>query len=276
MQSNKQARLLLLVCALLWLTLAAVLRSHAVQVDSSAVPTPPLTQRTGEFVDKRVLVQWLVNDTWLEVYVEAETTGWVGIGFSGDDRMPGSDMVVGFVNSTTALLTDRHTLTQRVQPFLDSTQDVQLLAGSEEGGYTRLRFRRPLAASDAAEIEDRAVASTRYLLFAMGTDDFAPDGSFLQHIHRGRVEVDLLSGVVGSVEPVQHGTRALVHGTLMTVAWLLITPVAVYVAAFLKNPLGRWWLPVHAGLQVVAMCLSLAAFGVIISLVQQYSLGHFK
>ena len=41
--------------------------------------------------------------------VEAETTGWVGLGFSSNGQMIGSDMVIGWVKDGTGFLTVRTT-----------------------------------------------------------------------------------------------------------------------------------------------------------------------
>ena len=44
----------------------------------------------------------------------------------------------------------------------------------------------------------------------------------------------------------------VVHGTLMTVAWLILIPIGIYIAAFHKN-LGHLWYRLHLGIQSIAI-----------------------
>lgn len=57
--------------------------------------------------DERMKLFWTID--WdaetVSFAVEAETTGWVGLGFSGSSQMSGSDVVIGWVKDGKGFLT---------------------------------------------------------------------------------------------------------------------------------------------------------------------------
>ena len=64
--------------------------------------------------EEKMKLFWTIDwdDESVSFAVEAETTGWVGLGFSSNGQMIGSDMVIGWVKDGTGFLTVRTTDSQ--------------------------------------------------------------------------------------------------------------------------------------------------------------------
>ena len=118
--------------------------------------------------------------------VNVSTTGWVGFGLSPNGQMPGSDVIIGWVDQTGEVqfmvrinslyvqairytmrsvwtctcivhtdymyaLQDRYA-TGRFLPPVDLSQDWFLVSGEEENGYTILEFTRNLTSCDMNDL----------------------------------------------------------------------------------------------------------------------------
>lgn len=70
---------------------------------------------------------------------KARGTGWVAVGFSTDQYMPGTDVfMAGVLPDGTTYGTDRFAYF-RSAPIADASQDARLLAASEADGFTTSR-----------------------------------------------------------------------------------------------------------------------------------------
>ena len=73
--------------------------------------------------------------------VEVETMGWVGLGFSPNGGMIGSDIMMGWVKDGVATITDRFAVSESL-PEVDINQDLDLVEGYERDGKTVIEFCR--------------------------------------------------------------------------------------------------------------------------------------
>lgn len=86
--------------------------------------------------------------------VTARASGWVAVGFSSDQYMPATDIVMaGVLPDGTAYHQDAFAQ-RRTPPNRDASQDVQLLSASELGGVTSYSFSRLLNTGDASQDYD--------------------------------------------------------------------------------------------------------------------------
>ena len=46
----------------------------------------------------------------------------------------------------------------------------------------------------------------------------------------------------------------------MTIAWILLVPIGIFVARFFKNKLGVWWFRIHITVMGLAAILTIAGF----------------
>jgi hypothetical protein len=115
------------------------------------------------------LAEWgLTSDGLLAMRLSAETTGWVGIGFSEDRSMPQSDIVTGAAASdgSFSYVQDRFA-TGRFEPAIDAQQDIEVLSATHVDGVTSIEFLRPLTSTDTVSDFDLALGPY-YLLYAWG------------------------------------------------------------------------------------------------------------
>ena len=75
--------------------------------------------------------------------------------------MPGSDIMIGWVDDDGEVyLQDRYT-TSKAVPILDPHQNLTLISGEESDGMTRIRFKRPKYTCNENDIQS-SQGTTRY------------------------------------------------------------------------------------------------------------------
>lgn len=98
----------------------------------------------------------------------ARGTGWVAVGFSTDQYMPGTDVfMAGVLPDGSTYGSDRFAYF-RSAPVLDVRQDARLLAASEAGGFTTITFDRPLSTGDAMDYD--LTQGSYYLMMAFNAN----------------------------------------------------------------------------------------------------------
>lgn len=108
--------------------------------------------------------------------VRVQTTGWVGFGISPFGGMNQADVVIGWVNGTGAtIFHDRFAATTAL-PEIDPSQDWTLREGSEDAGWTVLKFERLYDTGDA-EKDHPILRGTTRLIFSWNDDEPAAGGS---------------------------------------------------------------------------------------------------
>ncbi|XP_033104846.1 DBH-like monooxygenase protein 1 [Anneissia japonica] len=118
--------------------------------------------------DENIKLLWSVEDDNITFEVRANTTGYVGIGFSTNGGMRGADIILGWVKEGTPYISDRHGIGNE-EPVVDVQKDVELLYGSETDDLTILGFRRKLLTCDP---DDNDIGSdTIRVIWAYHPDD---------------------------------------------------------------------------------------------------------
>ncbi|XP_078372321.1 DBH-like monooxygenase protein 1 homolog [Oculina patagonica] len=125
--------------------------------------------------------------------VEAATTGWVGFGFSsGNGKMAGSDVVIGWVKDSKGYLTDRFADAKALPP-LDKENNYVLTGFEESDKKTVLRFNRKF---DTCDVRDRKIEQgTTKVVFAFHTEDPVSDDDIKYHTYRGSKSILLLNSL---------------------------------------------------------------------------------
>jgi hypothetical protein len=154
-----------------------------------------------------------------------------------------------------------------------TSQDLTAASVTQSGGSTTASFTRLLRTADA---EDAAVgcAAAQTLVFACGAGN-----GFGQHAlaDRGAVSYDWVAGV-GSAAG-QGGMTASVialHAALMLLAWALLIPCGVAVAALFKDfKKDAWWFRVHRAGSVAGLICATVGFAVIAGATSDANRAHF-
>jgi hypothetical protein len=123
-----------------------------------------------------VALHWANDAQYLYGALEAQTEGWVAVGFDPEDRMQGANYIFGYVSGDRTTVEDMF----GVRPFgpgshpsdeqLGGQNHVAEFGGLEEGGRTLIEFKIPLDSGDEYDKPLRA-GSTYPILLAMGPSD---------------------------------------------------------------------------------------------------------
>ena len=163
----------------------------------------PLIHCHHQYESTKVLLNGNYNMSWtttgdsVNFRVRARTTGWVGLGFSANNKgdMMGGDMIIGWVKAGAVTVKDAFA-PRKDTPEVDARQDVFNISGSELHGITELTYSRNITVT-ACDADDSPLrpGSSR-IIFAFGNED--PAGSWLDSgdwhgYNRGSATVFLLS-----------------------------------------------------------------------------------
>ena len=137
--------------------------------------------------------EWrLTNDT-IHVRLQAETTGWVGIGFNPSQAMKDANFILGYVKNHKVKVTNDFGITSRQHKpdtELGGESNITEIGGSEENGLTTINFTIPLDSGD--EYDGKIFTDQEnivLLAYGSGRDSFKG-----KHKYRTSLKVNLGNG----------------------------------------------------------------------------------
>ena len=176
---------------------------------------------------------------------------WVAIGFSENGQMVGSSAVVALPSSGEVKKYDMTSIILAgVVPMPEDQQTLIEPSVVQEGGTTTLNFTKIL--DEANELPIVIGPNTFIGAYGFGNN-------FFMHEARGSFSVDLLEGVV---ETVETRKKALwkAHGWCAALAWGILSPIAIGAAILRKWFPDGLWLKIHQYLNLLVVLLTIAAF----------------
>jgi hypothetical protein len=159
--------------------------------------------------------------------LEAESDGWISIGFSSDGSMAGSQAVIGIPSEGTVLKYDL-TNTANLMP-----KDRQTLSGTsieEMDGMVMMEFVKILV--EEWEVPIHKDEENKFI-YAKGSDDLG------YHTAKAAFVLDLSSGLKeeGKVPNIKVW---FAHGVMAFLAWGVLVPISVN-----ASPKGPLWFSLH-------------------------------
>ncbi len=143
-------------------------------------------------------VAWTRNPSGnLDITVTGKTTGWVGIGFSNDQSMLNSDVILGGVGCCNQNYLYDAWAGDHAPPAVDTQNDLTLLSASETNGTTQIRFERPLATGDGNDLD--LTQGPVYLLWALGPEDITDPTQAAYHLSNRGVSAGKIDFKVSAV-----------------------------------------------------------------------------
>jgi hypothetical protein len=115
---------------------------------------------------------WEVSGEEIIFTFAANTTGWISVGFNPSRVMKDAQYVIGYVaDGQTAVRDDFGTGTFAHGPDTDlgGTDDIRLISGREENGWTELVFALPIDSGDEYDVP-LTIGETHKILIAYGPD----------------------------------------------------------------------------------------------------------
>jgi hypothetical protein len=136
-----------------------------------------------------ITFQWKTSEVALEGVLEAETDGWIAVGFDPSKGMQDANIIIGYVEDSTVFIRDDFGTwftSHADDEGLGGTKDVSILGGSENGGKTVIEFSIHLDSQDAKD--KPLIPGNEYtLILAYGAkDDFKG-----MHRKKGKAEIRL-------------------------------------------------------------------------------------
>lgn len=146
----------------------------------------------GEYaanVDQRTYrLFWSSTETTIRMAIQADTQGWVAVGFQPGRRMKDADIVFGMLVDGSAVVLDCYSTgdfgPHRADVNQGGTDDLLSWAGARTDAMTTFEFERPLETTDVYDVPLQRGASAQ-LIWAYGTSD--DEG--MQHSARGYVDI---------------------------------------------------------------------------------------
>ncbi len=224
----------------------------------------------AEFKGGGFVLRWNVTGDAAAFAMEADTTGWVSVGFEPTVVMEDADMIFGWVDETgKAFILDCYS-TGMFGPHppdtdLGGTEDVGAFGGTEKDGRTVIEFLRPLAVRDRY---DRALPASGEadIIWAFGeSDDFEEI-----HLAAGAGTINMASG---ESKTSRKGLFFVPHMLAMGLA-LTAMLAAVAIARYMRG--RKWWLKTHRPLGITAGVLAAAGFVFAVLFVGMAGGAHFR
>ena len=131
---------------------------------------------------KNMTFAWKVDGDTLHAKMSAKTKGWIGVGFNPSKKMKDANFILGYVKNGEPTVVD-HFGTKATGHGADTknggSDDVTLVAGSEEKGVTVIEFTIPINSGDKTD-GSLTVDGDTILLLAYGPprDSFKPRHKF--------------------------------------------------------------------------------------------------
>ncbi|RDD36647.1 DBH-like monooxygenase protein 1-like protein [Trichoplax sp. H2] len=134
-------------------TYAAVLLALIITVKSETTGQHEFHASLDE--DLKYLLDWTFdnNKKTMTFTVRVKTTGWIGFGISPyTGKMPGSDIVIMWVDNNGKVYLQDRFAESRSLPVLDSSQDYYIISGYERNGTTTIKFWRKFNTGDPKDL----------------------------------------------------------------------------------------------------------------------------
>uniref|UniRef100_A0A7S4F6H0 Cytochrome b561 domain-containing protein n=1 Tax=Chrysotila carterae TaxID=13221 RepID=A0A7S4F6H0_CHRCT len=186
------------------------------------------------------------------------TSGWIGVGFSSDGSMIGSDAVIGTVGGAASGYLLNAKSTAGVVATTDETVGLTSPAAmSVTNGVARLDFEKTLQAGNVPVSADSAT-----MLWALGP---VAGGNIAQHSARAPFGVSLSGGAdVAGPDVEDLSDEYLAHGVLMMISWGFLLPSGILIAIYGKK-FAPFWFYLHIVFQVIGLILSIAGLSLAIN-----------
>jgi hypothetical protein len=208
------------------------------------------------FDGEAMRVSHTISGDLLYMAVEAETEGWVAVGFDPGAIMNNADMVFGWVVDGTAFSKDCFSIgptgPHPPDTELGGTSDIAEYAVTEADGRTILEFSRNLSTGDEY---DKDISEGMKIIWAYGlTDD--------EDMYHDRAGYGTLAG---------GGSGGIGRPLLLTHIFTMSLSLIAFFVGMLIARYGKkkkWWLKTHRGIEMTGSILGFAGIAAGVTMVQ--------
>ncbi|KAK1737500.1 cytochrome b561 and DOMON domain-containing protein [Skeletonema marinoi] len=217
------------------------------------------------------LLAYTVNgDGTITMELTYDGNGWVGIGFSENGMMVGSDAVIGSTDvgipqkyRLTALSVDTDTAIQLMSPEEQTLTDATV---EFKDGQTVMKFTKIMKEPNQIEIS----MGKNNMLGAYGARP-----TIGLHARKMNFSINLSSGAAEE-KAIPFMSAWLAHGIIAFIAWGVLVPTAVQSAIMRSLFKGPTWFKLHQNINATAMALTVVVFAIGVAVTSKEGAVHFE
>ncbi len=189
---------------------------------------------------------------------------WLGIAFSEDEKMGGSDGILGSPGG----IPQKYRLFQGYVEIMPPDEQTLTDASVETiDGKTVMTFTKPMVEPNQIPV----TAGVNNMLWANGGDSttIGYHGN-----NRAPIQIDLASGAADTVSAPNMGAW-LAHGICAFIAWGVLAPSAVNAAIYRSLFKAPLWFKIHQFANGMAFSLTVVAFAIAVAFINKEGNPHF-
>jgi len=191
--------------------------------------------------------------------------GWIGAGFSPDGNMANSQVLIGWFHSNGGEVHEYQVGDHELGSLANKIGIVGTPTILTNNGRAVITYNRTVNNSiGAIPIYPKAL---NYMVYGWSSSTPTGTSDVSQHDEEHAFKVSLTTGAVAAVSEgwMTRDTGKKVHGVLMGLTFILIFPLGVVIARYLKPVRPPLWFELHRALQWAGVVLSTFAFVVAIN-----------
>ena len=175
----------------------------------------------------------------------SNTIGWAAWGTG--NTMDNSDMVIAWKSKTGVVISPRYSTAQQIPTLIKTTSLTNQQYNTKDAKNWFVTFTRPLSAIGGFKNAITKGKNTFMYASSEETIDSSDIGaSFGKHDAKGTFEFDVATGSGSS------NLLLLLHGWILCILWIVLTPISVIVARYFKH-IGHKWFIFHSFSQFVTV-----------------------
>lgn len=209
-----------------------------------------------------------VGDDRIAVEMTSTRLGFLAFGFSLDQFMANTLVVVGLPSDGTVL---KYEATSYSPPEASASQTLEDVSIMQNDTHTVMKFTKLIEEEGEPTVD---LEGANIFLYALGSSNtFGYHGT-----DRGSFDVnDLASGGAVTVAATKtYQGLWVTHGILMGTAWVLLIPVGVGVSVFRSFiPGNGTWFKMHRALNGTGLLMMIVGFSIAVYIIQSSGLTHF-
>jgi len=213
----------------------------------------------ASFCDKRFCFNTTVSGEFMLFQLVTNTSGWVAFGLG--ESMADADVFFAYKLDGKPVVEQRKSSTYGL-PKLNAKQTVEMITDGPAlpNNVNVFRFKRRLKAT--ADGEKPYLNQNQNFIFAYTTTTQENAENFGKHESYGKNTLNFYSSksTRGSTASSWNSYR-VAHVVLMSLAWMLFTPMAIFVARYMKDAMGDAWYTTHWSLFLLVNVLTITGFG---------------
>lgn len=193
---------------------------------------------------ENMIVDWKISNN----------VGWAGFGVGSS--MMHSDMVVAWRNKEKIIISPRFSSGRHLPEYVEIDSLKILTQDTGNPSFWHITFSRPLKQKDGLRLSvNEGINSFIYGFAAESPNSDDPTSGFSFHSNKGAFDHSVVHGSSsggGRSKLINNDVLRGVHGYILTIMWIIMTPISVILARYCKH-IGHKWFVLHSAFQFITV-----------------------